>query len=249
MPYEVVKRIGSRAYRYSVESYRDPETGRVRNRWTYLGKVVDGEVERAPVRRKAPEETRRRIIDAFLQLVDSEPWTDVTPGAVAKQAGIAHGTFYRHFRNREDLLDTCTAQAYNALDERLHQLDDIAGDVESERQRLSAWIIDYLRNPTAPRGLLRVIIESIGDERRTRIRLERRAIRTKAFTDYLTALRNRGFSVATGDIEPLAATMSLILEMLARRTAIDDALLSEDDFAGTVEAFDRILFWRPPNSR
>jgi len=248
MPYEVVKRIGSRAYRYSVESYRDPETGRVRNKWTYLGKVVDGEVERPPVRRKAPEETRQRIIDAFLKLIDSEPWGDVTPGAIAKAAGIAHGTFYRHFRNREDLLDACTAQAYNALDARLHELDEIAGDVEAERQRLRSWIINYLRNPTAPAGLLRVIIESIA-ERRDRIRLERRVARTKAFTDYLTALRDRGFSVATGDVGPLAATMSLILEMLARRTAIDDALLSEDDFAGTLEAFDRILFWRPPNGR
>ena len=37
--YKVTKRIGGRAYLYRVESQRDPETGRRRNRWTYLGRA------------------------------------------------------------------------------------------------------------------------------------------------------------------------------------------------------------------
>jgi AcrR family transcriptional regulator len=246
MPYEVVKRISGRAYRYQVESYRDPDTGRVRNRWTYLGKVVDGETDRPPVRRKAPAETRQRIIDAFLKLVDTQPWNAVTPGAVATEAGIAHGTFYRHFHNREDLLDACAADAFNALDARLHELMAIADTVEEERRRLRAWVIDFLRRPTAPAGLMRVIIESLSDERSGRIRLERRTVRINAFADYITALRDRGYSSATGEVRPLASALSLIVEMLARRTILDHALISEHDFAGAVETFDRIIFWRPP---
>jgi AcrR family transcriptional regulator len=242
MPYEVIKKIGGRAYRYSVESYRDPDTGRVRNRWTYIGKVTGDVADRPVIRRKAPDETRCRIIAA------RKPWAEVTPGAVATEAGVAHGTFYRHFRNREALLDACAAEAYNALDARLHELTDIAPDLASERKRLRAWVMDLLRRPTAPAGLMRVIIESIGDAQRDRIRSERRTVRITAFADYISALRERGYAANAGEVRPLATALSLIVEMLARRTTIDSVLLSEDDFSGAVETFDRTIFWQPPEA-
>ena len=39
MAYEVTKLVNGRPYRYRVRSERDPESGKVRNRWTYLGRV------------------------------------------------------------------------------------------------------------------------------------------------------------------------------------------------------------------
>ncbi|EQD74545.1 transposase (IS4), partial [mine drainage metagenome] len=54
---------GSNVYRYSVRSYRDPETGKVRQEVTYLGKEVDVNGEKAlkpPVDRKSV----RRVLDS-----------------------------------------------------------------------------------------------------------------------------------------------------------------------------------------
>jgi hypothetical protein len=39
MPFTRIKRIKGREYRYEITSYRDPDTGRVRQHSRYLGKV------------------------------------------------------------------------------------------------------------------------------------------------------------------------------------------------------------------
>jgi AcrR family transcriptional regulator len=47
MAYEVLKTIGGHRYRYTVESYRDPDTGKVKNKWTYAGRADEGAQSRA----------------------------------------------------------------------------------------------------------------------------------------------------------------------------------------------------------
>jgi hypothetical protein len=42
MAYEVTKLVNGRPYRYRVRSERDPDTGKTRNRWTYLGRGDGG---------------------------------------------------------------------------------------------------------------------------------------------------------------------------------------------------------------
>jgi len=65
--YEVIKRVGGRAYRYRVESYRDPETRRVRGKWTYLGRV-EGEGTLSPERQARPS-SRTRLLNALEELL------------------------------------------------------------------------------------------------------------------------------------------------------------------------------------
>jgi len=48
MAHEVIKKVGRRAYRYRVESYRDPETKKVRSRWRYLGVAAPGDSASPP---------------------------------------------------------------------------------------------------------------------------------------------------------------------------------------------------------
>lgn len=242
MAYEVLKKIGGREYRYRVESYRDTDTGRVRNRWTYIGKAGD---DAPPVKRRRPEsQTRARLIDAFLLLIDRMPWSEVTVGAVAAEAGVAHGTFYRHFHDRHELLEYCTRQANETLDARLAELTVIAPTVHEERARLRAWVADLMRRPVAPAGLMRTWAElALASLRRTR-----RRARIEAFSNYISALRERGFAVTLGEPRPLAIALTFETEMLSRRTAHEQALLSEDEYAAATETFDRLLFWRPPHA-
>ncbi len=67
--YEVIKRVSGRAYRYRVESYRDPETRRVRGKWTYLGRV-EGEGTLSPERKARPS-SRDRLLDAVERLLET----------------------------------------------------------------------------------------------------------------------------------------------------------------------------------
>ncbi len=103
MAYEVTKQIGGRAYLYRVESVRDPETGRRRNRWTYVGRA-DRSGAAAPARHRGPDGARGRLLDALERLLAERDFGDVTAGAIASAAGLAHGTFYRHFADKRAAL-------------------------------------------------------------------------------------------------------------------------------------------------
>jgi AcrR family transcriptional regulator len=242
MAYEVIKTIGGRPYRYRVESARDPETGRVRNKWTYVGKA-DGA---APVKRRTTgDETKARLKDAFSRLVEREAWADVTAGAVAREAGLAPGTFYRHFKDRLELLDLCTDEANAALDARLTELLAIAETRDAERERVRVWAVELLRRPTASPGLIRLWSEvRAGDG----VRVHRRNARIDAFAAFIETLRARGFAAAVGDVRPLAIALSLALEQLARRTSYERRPLEDDDYAAASATFDRLVFWLPPET-
>ena len=66
MAHEVLKRVGANAYRYRVENYRDPATGKVRGRWTYLGKApAAGDGAAAPAPRRRSSDSRERLLAAL----------------------------------------------------------------------------------------------------------------------------------------------------------------------------------------
>src|ERR1700685_218467 len=138
MSYEVVKTIRGRDYRYMVESYRDPQTGKVRNRWRYLGK---GHGEAPPRRRARADETRAKLTRALEDLLEQTPWREVTAHDIAARAGVAPATLYRYFSSRENVLQGAAAHANDQLDARLAELQNIAPDRESERARLRALVI------------------------------------------------------------------------------------------------------------
>ncbi len=63
MAYEVTKRIKGRDYRYRVEGYRDPESGKRKTRWQYLGVVTSGKLRPTP-RLHKERVTREDIVAA-----------------------------------------------------------------------------------------------------------------------------------------------------------------------------------------
>jgi len=97
MAYEVIKRVSGRAYRYRVESFRDPETKRVRGKWTYIGRV-EGEGTLSPERKARPS-SRDRLLDALERLLENHDLALLSTGMVASEAGLAYGTFYRYFKD------------------------------------------------------------------------------------------------------------------------------------------------------
>ena len=101
MSYEVIKRVGGRAYRYSVESYRDKVTGKQRAKWTYMGVATDDAIRTV----KPKRDTRAMIVSAFLKLHETIPLSKMSPTIVAEAAGVAYGTFYHYFDSLENLVE------------------------------------------------------------------------------------------------------------------------------------------------
>jgi AcrR family transcriptional regulator len=237
MAYEVIKTIGSHRYRYSVESYRDPESGKVKNRWTYVGRA-DGEAGPTASKRSSREERREALAAAFLRLIERKALDEVTPAAIAREAKLSSATFYRHFGSRDELVAFCTERAMNDLNARLSELKAIAPTAQEERTRLRALAVDLVRRPSAPPGLFRawsvLSPEKVREERHTR--------RIKAFSEYIEELVRRKYIVTPEHIRRLAIALSMIVQSFTRRSVIESRLLSEEDYAVVADTFTRLIF-------
>src|SRR2546430_12913194 len=49
--------------------------------------------------------TKRRIFDAAAKMVGKYGYADASVARITEEAGVAQGTFYNHFENRQELLD------------------------------------------------------------------------------------------------------------------------------------------------
>lgn len=236
MAYEVVKTIRGHEYRYGVESYRDPETGKVRNKWTYLGKA-NGTAPARPKRRQAADATRDRIVSVFLKIIERTSLDRATPSAIAREAKISTATFYRHFASRDALVALCTQRANAEQDLRLSQLHDIAQSEAQERVRLRSFAIDLVRIPAAPPALFRAW--SLSPEG---VREKRHGQRIAAFSEYIDALKARGYLTGAGNTRRTAIALSMMVMTFLRRSMIENQLLSEEEFAVVGDVFERLIF-------
>ncbi len=68
---------------------------------------------------KPTEQRRAEILDAALQLFSSEGFHDTTMEEVANAAGVAKGTIYLYFRDRDELVERAFEGAIAALMEQI----------------------------------------------------------------------------------------------------------------------------------
>ena len=63
-----------------------------------------------------PAPTRDRILRAAMELVSEDGFRAATTAAIARRAGVAEGTLYRHFDSKDGLF----VAVYSGIKERLH---------------------------------------------------------------------------------------------------------------------------------
>lgn len=232
MAYEVIKRVSGRAYRYRVESFRDPETRRVRGRWTYLGRVDPAEAG-LPERPPKPR-SRERLLDAVERLLADRDAETLSAGMIATEAGVAYGTFYRYFTDRA-----------HAVREALLRHGPSLGDVDTmfaaspatsaeERARLATWMREAAAASLSRRGLVRAWhVYSNADDVVVEARREAmdRAVGTVA--SYLEALRSAGVAEPA---QPQVAAYALVALVVALgRDAALEGSLPDHKIAGLSE--------------
>ncbi len=242
MAYEVVKTIGGRPYRYRVERVRDPATGKQRSRWTYLGRVDPATGERPRTRRT---DGRERLLDALERLLEATDFSAVTAGAIAAEAGVAHGTFYRHFHDKRDALRSAFERVRERRGPTLDMLRDDVPSREAARTALRACVTLVLESPANHPALLRAFYALVmRDAELSQERRQRKAASISAMTRYLGVLRERGFA-AIDDAEATAAAILALIEGLYRDSNVDGIPLDAARVRAAATFVDRAVFAAP----
>jgi AcrR family transcriptional regulator len=221
MAYEVTKRINGRDYRYRVEGYRDPDTGRNRTRWHYLGRVLEDGVVVAARSPRSERASREKIVAATAELLEARDASRVTVSVIARHAGISPATFYRYFADRKSAF---TAALTHLADRTLGEmtLDGPLGTREEEARRVSDWL-DGLHRALLRRRAFRWSFAAI-DRSKAKGRIERSLLKhdaTAMLTGYLQRLHDAGLA-RIGDPGRLAESIMNISAAFIHFTANDE---------------------------
>ena len=71
------------------------------------------------MRRKNLDETQIRecVTRALLQLMKEKEYGEISVGEIAERAGVHRATFYRHFRSKEDVLESFLSEIFKSAEE------------------------------------------------------------------------------------------------------------------------------------
>lgn len=120
----------------------------------------------APPRQARARATREALVAAALTLFDRDGLGAVSVDQVVREAGVAKGTFYVHFRDR----DTFLREIHRDFHDRLtRQITSVAERGAPGRERLWRGIVAYLDGCLAERGRKALLfdaraVSSLGEE-------------------------------------------------------------------------------------
>jgi AcrR family transcriptional regulator len=224
LAYEVIKRVSGRAYRYRVESFRDPETRRVRGRWTYLGRVDPAEA--GLPERPAKRSSRDRLLDAVARLLADHDAESLSAGSIAREAGVAYGTFYRYFTDRAHAVREALLRHGPSLGEVAEIFSQPPATRAEERERLAGWIRSAADATLRERGVVRAWhVYSNADDAVLGARRTAVDAAVDTVTAYLERLRTAGVTKGNSPRFAAYALVALVVA-LGRDSALDGELPS-----------------------
>ena len=103
----------------------------------------------------APSDTREALLDAAASLIAEGGASAATTQRVARLAGVAEGTIYRHFPAKESLLEAVFARAWARLDTALQAALPPAEQPEARLRGFLGATVAVLAARPAEAGLLR----------------------------------------------------------------------------------------------
>lgn len=104
---------------------------------------------------RSREATRRRLTEAAIQLFAHEGLHGATSARIARAAGVATGTFYLHFRDKQELFAAIVSSALADLRARLRRAIDGAGS--EPRAQVRARTAELVAFAEDNRSLIRVL--------------------------------------------------------------------------------------------
>ena len=108
-----------------------------------------------------PEELRRKVLDASIELVAEQGVRAVSFREVARRAGVSHQTPYHHFGNHRGILRAIASEGFDSL---AKAMGDAAAAVRAKGgdavDGLEASGLAYVRFATSNVGHFRVMFQS-----------------------------------------------------------------------------------------
>jgi AcrR family transcriptional regulator len=222
LAYEVIKRVSGRAYRYRVESFRDPETRRVRGRWTYLGRVDPADA--GLPERPAKPSSRDRLLDAVARLLATGDAESLSAGSIAREAGVAYGTFYRYFTDRAHAVREALLRHGPSLGDIPVRFGQPPGTRDDERHRIAGWLRQIADDAHRQRGVVRAWhVYSNADEAVVNARRQAVDAAVDGVTAYLEALREERVTALSSSRFAAYALVALVVA-LGRDAALEDSV-------------------------
>jgi AcrR family transcriptional regulator len=88
--------------------------------------------------------TKRKIFDAATRIVGKHGYAEASVARITEQAGVAQGTFYNHFENRQELLDQLLPKIGIDMVRFIRDRTGTAQAARQEIERFSAFF-DFIR--------------------------------------------------------------------------------------------------------
>jgi AcrR family transcriptional regulator len=109
----------------------------------------------------ASEEKRRLILDAAVRVWARDGFHTSPVGAIASEAGVAHGLMYHYFSSKDELLETIFRETWSALLDAWREVEE-SGEPAAEQLRLVCAIVlrTWRRDPDLVRVLVREVTRS-----------------------------------------------------------------------------------------
>jgi AcrR family transcriptional regulator len=88
--------------------------------------------------------TKRKIFDAATKIVGKYGYAEASVARITEEAGVAQGTFYNHFENRQELLDQLLPKIGMDMVGFIRKRTDTTDAVRQEIERFGAFF-DFIR--------------------------------------------------------------------------------------------------------
>jgi AcrR family transcriptional regulator len=147
--------------------------------------------------------TRERLVASGTMLFAARGLHDVTSHDIARIAGVAAGTFYLHFRDKQALFREIVFEALATLEERLQRATEGAADPQEAVRQRSAELLGFAEEK---RDLVRILFGRNGEA----------AALGADVLDHLTGwletdLRARGVATSAAEgLDPAVAAQALV---------------------------------------
>lgn len=166
----------------------------------------------------AAELTRQRLIRAALELFTARGYHDTTTAQIAKKAGIAEGTIYRHFASKQHLVNDLYRASQRWAAKLVQDQAKVGGTPRAQLTAVAVGLVDGAANetPVVKLGLLEPLASVLDDESRKAEREFRLAL------ERLIAEGKAQGSVRTGAVEIWAGVWLATLSHALRKIVAGD---------------------------
>lgn len=189
-----------------AKAARDPAP-RTRGGWTPVGTAAERRAVHTERGTARGERTRRQIVDAARRVFERDGYLDVGVADIAREAGVAHGSFYTYFTSKQEVFRVVCAEASQLVDQAVGQRQEgerHLDPVDALCQANLRYIAAYRQN-----ARIYALIEQLGriDEELHQTWIRRRHEQTERIRDLIRRWQAQGLADPSVDAAPTAAAL------------------------------------------